>query len=312
MDLEVLVGRIEREVVQQVYEVVHIGARFIRTVTMKRLDTGQVVRSSVLKPVTDGLYRFQNAKIVTHPGLIRGYYNIRNVRDLPGDPITISGTKFAPVKYDCDVRIESNGPGTIVVPALNYKGYMVVDQDNKNPFGPAQYSQPLATCKANIGGPIDCTVKLSNVTIKLTSIGVDSPTPSTGGDLQFAICAKGMVEFARHGEWSFLQMLPGRTPEYIDYTGVPVTRVWPSTTGSTVTDPYRFADPGDLLKQFPAKDYCVLHTTLSQRVLFPRPKVENDGKTRPPVSWLHSSLIPTLWDSRAGHSPSQTSAFPSR
>ena len=157
---------------------------------------------------------------------------------------------------------------------------MVVDQDNNNLFGPAQYSQLLATCKANIGGPIDCTVKLSNVTIKLTSIGVDSSTPSTGGDLQSAICAKGMVEFAGHGEWSFLQMLPGRTPEYIDYTGVPVIRVWPSTTGSTVTDPYRFADPGDLLKQFPAKDYCILHTTLSQRVLFPRPKVENDGKNQ--------------------------------
>jgi len=280
VDLEVLVGRTEREVVQQVYEVVHIGARFIRTITMKRLDTGRVVRSSVLKPVTDGLYRFQNLKIVTHPGLVRGYHNIRNVRDLPGDPIIISGTKFVPVKYDCDVHIESNGPGTILVPALDHKGYMIVDQDNNNPFGPIQYSQLLLNFKANIGGPIDCTVKISNLTIKLTSIGVDRSTPDTGGDPQFAICAKGMVEFAGHGEWSFLRMVPSRTPDYVDNTGVPVIRVGPSTTGSAVTDPYRFADPGDLLSQFSTNNYCLLHTTPSQRVLFPRPKIENDGKNQ--------------------------------
>ena len=280
VDLEVLIGRTEKEVVQQVYEVVHIGARFVRTVTMKRLNSGIVVRSSVLKPVTNGLYAFQNSKIITHPGLVKGYTAIRNLRDLPGEPITIDGTKFAPVKYDANVSIETGGSNMIVVPALDHRGYMVVDEDPNNRFGPSQYAKLLQGYRDNIGGPIDCIVKLSNLTVKLTGIGVDASTPDAGGDPQFGICARGMVEFAGHGEWSFLQMKPGLTPQYVGNAGVPIVRVGPSTGVSAATDPYRFADPADLLTSYPSMDYCLMHTTGSQRTMFPRPKIEDDGQNQ--------------------------------
>jgi hypothetical protein len=58
------------------------------------------------------------------------------------------------------------------------------------------------------------------------------------------------------------------------------------------TSPYRFADPADLLHpDSPAVDYALLHATGTQRLLFPRPKLEVTG-----AHAFTSTRIPMLAD----------------
>jgi hypothetical protein len=56
--------------------------------------------------------------------------------------------------------------------------------------------------------------------------------------------------------------------------------------------PYRLADPADLASpDTPAADYALLHATNTQRVLFPRPKVELSGVRAGQISSTQTPLL---------------------
>jgi hypothetical protein len=92
----------------------------------------------------------------------------------------------------------------------------------------------------------------------------------------FAMAAYGGVIFPAGGQWSFIRQnnADGSSQPVDSQFGVPLVRQGPAPTPPPPTSPYRFADPQDLLQSSPATDYGVLHATGTQRLLFPRPKVE--------------------------------------
>lgn len=300
IDIEVLVGRTERQVIQQAYRCVHHGAKITRVVTMQRQNSGSIYRTSVLKAASDGVYQFDDPGIVTHPGLIKGYTNIRNVRDASGEPVVLSdGSTLSPVLYDADVNIFTGGAGgSITTVAINHKGFIVTGDGHAAtgappagpvPFGPAQYQEFLTKHGTEVGGPIDCVIPLSGLVIKLTSIGVDFSI--RGSNPEFVVCPRTMAEFQGKGEWSFLQLSDFADAQYVDSSGVPLVREGPSTVAAAPSTPFRFAYPSDLLTRRSGMDFCILHTTGSQRVLFPRPKIEANG-----LNQITSDRVPHLAD----------------
>jgi hypothetical protein len=76
------------------------------------------------------------------------------------------------------------------------------------------------------------------------------------------------------------------------------------------TNPYRFAEAVDLWQpDSPSLDYCLLHSTTSSRILFPRPKIESGA------SAITSTVTPLLADTFAmldatGFFPRQDSCIP--
>ena len=95
------------------------------------------------------------------------------------------------------------------------------------------------------------------------------------------------------GQWSFLVQRAGTTaPEAVDRDhGVPLIRAGTAAAPPPAGSPYRFADPSDLLRpDAPSVDYGVVHATGTQRLLFPRPKLE------PGAHALTSTRAPVLAD----------------
>ena len=125
--------------------------------------------------------------------------------------------------------------------------------------------------------------------MRISHVGV-APSPGIGGP-EFVITAWGSPVLPGGGEWSFLrQGASEQAPQVVDRDrGVPLVRSGAATAAPPVTSPYRFADPADLLHpDSPDTDYGLLHATGTQRLLFPRPKVEATGphavtSTRAPV-----------------------------
>jgi hypothetical protein len=65
-----------------------------------RLNSGVPLRTTDWKAVSDGLFKFMNTSIVTHPGVILGAVDIINLRDT-GERLTVpTGYGFAAVRYD--------------------------------------------------------------------------------------------------------------------------------------------------------------------------------------------------------------------
>jgi hypothetical protein len=101
--------------------------------------------------------------------------------------------------------------------------------------------------------------------------------------------AWGSPQFPQGGQWSFLRQTdPGTAPEVVDKAlGIPLIREGPASAPPPGT-PYRFADPVDLsTPDTPTSDYGIVHATGTQRVFFPRPKIDAGAKeitsTRAPI-----------------------------
>jgi hypothetical protein len=292
VEFDTYVGRTERTLIQQVYEIVHIGAKCIRTVTMRRQNNGLIYRTNVLSAGSPGSYQFQNTAIITHPGIFPKYTNIRNIKDTGTPPIQIQSTQLSGILYDADLTVSIAGSPDIATSVLNHQGFIIINDDKSNPFGPSQYAQLLKQYGSQIGGPLNCTIKLAHLVLKLSSITVNSSAPTTSGaNPEFVVAANHTVEFAGSGEWSFLQIPQNSSAIVIGSAGVPLIRQGAASDTTEPTTPYRWADPQDLYSDSPAADYALLHSGREQRVLFGRPKVEVDG-----FNQISSTIVPLIAD----------------
>src|SRR5436190_16081717 len=179
VDLEVIVGRAEREVVVQNMELVYCSTKVTQTVVIQSLNNGQMRRQVFLKPTGDGAFIFSDKNIKTHNGLVRRVTNIRNMHELNDASYIVENITFWPVRYDCDIQIAATPSSIpILVPARNHRGYLASLSQGAPDGTILQLGNYVGLLKVlpnkNLtpGGPIDCTVKVSNLTLKLTGIGV--------------------------------------------------------------------------------------------------------------------------------------------
>jgi hypothetical protein len=275
VDLEAVVGRTQREVIVQKMEMLYHGAPATRIVVIQRLNSGQMRRQVFLKPTGPGTFDFNDPAIKpkTHQGMIKQVINIRNMREINDTPYTTKDTtvnparivNYWPIQYDCDVLIQAtSSTPQIQVPAINHRGYLVQPVTAQTVMSLTDYVLlvgQLSNKTLQIGGPIDCTVKVGNLTTKLTGIGVDATQNGTTNLSEIVVSVSGMPEFAGHGEWSFLQKSASQSlaPTHLDNTSVPIIRQNTSSAPGSLPNPLRFANPADLLSANPSIDYVSFH-----------------------------------------------------
>ncbi len=294
---DVFVGRTAREVVQAYSVLYPYAVRVVRTITIERQNGAAVVRhDSGWQPVSDGVYHYPKPALVTHPGVVRAAVAVTNIRDTGQRHTTPDGSELMAVRFDCALTMEGAvlGTGANGVPARDQLGYVqLTDPPNNGQLAPDQYAE-LLTAVGPLGGQIDCTIDIGGTgqKMRVTHVGV-AASPGTSGP-EFAMAAWGSPVLPGGGQWSFLRQPAGaQAPEAVDRDqGVPLVRSGPATAPPPPTSPYRFADPEDLLQpDSPGVDYGLVHATGTQRLLFPRPKLEANA-----AHAITSTRVPVLAD----------------
>jgi hypothetical protein len=281
---EVLCGRTRYEVIRMKTILGPCAAVLVRTITLERRASGNVFRwDSGWQPVTDGLFDWPDATVKQHTGPIRGFYNIRHIRDTPGT-ITIDGGKaeVQVVYFDTDIEVDHAVKGATSgkrVPSIGQIGFVQRIPKGLAPptFLNAKQFQEVLEKLSPIGGPFDCVVNIggSGQEMRLTSTFC-APAPR-GAGMEFAVACYGSLSVPRNEQWSVIQINNGNDVGVIDaHKGVPLIRA-----GGTKRIPpsgnYRIADPQDLFNETPGRDYGLLLTTRTNRLLFPRPEIPDSG-----------------------------------
>jgi len=289
---DVLVGRTSYEVIQVRSVLYPYAVRVVRTITIFRKNTGGVVRKdSGWQAVSDGEYQFPGAALITHPGVLQKITAVTNIQDT-GQTIDTGGVLVAGVRFDGNLEIENTVKGgtSAGVPVRGQIGYVQLTAVASGSLTPAQY-QSLINRAGPLGGPIDCVINIAagGQLMKVGQVGVGVTQGMAGPE--FVMTSWGSPQFPTGGQWSFLvQTGAGTSPQTVDQSlGVPLIRSGPAPNPPPLTSPYRFADPVDLARpDNPTSDYGIIHSTGTQRVFFPRPKIETTASnqitsTQPPV-----------------------------
>jgi hypothetical protein len=312
---DVLIGRTAVEVVQVRSILYPYGVRVVRTITIDRKNTGVVTRhDSGWQAASDGVYAFPPGTLTVHPGVVLQMVNVTNIRD-SGQFADAGGVQVAGVYFDGDLVVDgvTKGAGVDGVPARNQIGYVqLTPESSGGPLTPDQYQQLIQNV-GPMGGAVDCVINVaaSGLPMKIGRVGV-GVTQGMGGP-EFVMTAWGSPQFPVGGQWSFLQQTgSGTAPEVVNTDlGVPLIRAGAAPTPPPPTSPYRFADPVDLANPSnPQSDYGIVHATGTQRVFFPRPKIEANAPTQ-----ITSTVAPTLADpyslaNAVGFFPRTDSAIP--
>jgi len=295
---DVLVGRTSVEIVQARSILYPYAVRVIRTIKMLRDNSGRVQRTdSGWQPVSDGRYRWPRPDTRTHPGVVLGVTNVANIRDTGQRWTSSGGTELMAVRFDCLVDLDGvvTGAGSSGVPSHDQLGFVQISVNPQPGMAASEFAELIAAF-GPLGGAVDAVVDVggSGQRSRVARVGV-GVTPGTTGP-EFAMAAWGSPVLPRGGPWSVVRRATGDpAPGPVDATlGVPVIRAGYAGSAPDPASPYRFADPSDLARpDSPAADYALLHATNTQRVLFPRPKVELSG---PRASEISSTEAPLLAD----------------
>jgi hypothetical protein len=294
---DVLIGRTAVEVVQVRSILYPYGVRVVRTITIQRKNTGVIARhDSGWQAASDGEYAFGPGTLTVHPGELLKIVNVTNIRDT-GQFADADGVQVAGVYFDGALVIDgvTKGAGVDGVPSLNQIGYVqLTPESSGGPLTPTQY-QKLIQNVGPMGGTLDCTINVagSGLSMRVGRVGV-GVTEGMGGP-EFVMTAWGSPQFPTGaGQWSFLRQTGvGTAPELLDSDlGVPLIRAGAAPAPPPSSSPYRFADPVDLATPAnPLTDYGIVHATGTQRVFFPRPKIEATAPFQ-----ITSIVAPTLAD----------------
>ena len=214
--LDGLIGRTAYEVVQVFSFLYPWGVRVVRTITLQRSGSGGVFRrDSGWQAISDGLYDFRSGAgdpgIITHPGIVRGLYDVRHIRDTTQlyqrdypNPDRPEAVKLTAVRFDADVDIEgvrvgANSAGR--VPASDLLGY-IQREPSGIPLTPAQLNDLLVD-RGPIGGSIDCVVDIgdSGQRMRVSAVEVDGAI-NIDGNPEFVATARGSLMLPRAGRWS--------------------------------------------------------------------------------------------------------------
>jgi hypothetical protein len=286
---DVLIGRTAYEVIQVRSYLFKYAVEVVRTITIERRNNAVITRhDSGWRAVSDGTYQFPSVTpIVTHPGVVRRITQVTNIRET-GQVVTVDGTEMAAVYFDGDLEIDG---APDLVPAKDQFGFVQITAGAL--MGPTTYANLLAS-NGPLGGPVTANIHVGSGPQGFLVQRVDvASTPGVAGP-EFAVAAWGSPVFPGGGQWSALRVdAPDAAPRAVPKDrGVPLIRAGAAGSSPPLASPYRFADPADLTRPTnPATDYGILHATGTQRVFFPRPKIEATDTTR-----INSSQIPALAD----------------
>jgi len=278
VSFKTIVGRTSHEVVQVKSVLYPCCAIVVRTITIDRQDSSEVSRyDSGWIPVTPGL--FKTPGITIHAGAVTGMYNIREITDTT-QTYKSGSVEMVGVYFDTDVQIDGllRGASNGMTPSTGQFGFVQTAPAN-TPLTAAQLAD-LITSQGSLGGPVDCVISVAGTTqtMRVTRVEVDNaPHAGVPETHEFAAAARGSVVLPQPGSWSVLERTDTVSePTPIDPDlGVPLIRQGPAG-GPPSTSPWRLAEPVDLwVPDAPSMDYCLLHSTDSTRMLFPRPQIAN-------------------------------------
>ena len=295
---DVIVGRTAYEVIQVKSVVFPCCAIFVRTITIQRTNSGGIVRDdSGWVPVTDGLYQYD--KLTFHPGVVKGFFNIRNIRDTAQVYEVNYGPdgvlKLAAVYFDADIQIDDpiRGATNRLVPSPNQLGFVLLSLPNSQTYLQPEQLADLLKSQGSLGGGVDCVIDVGQSGQHMRVTRVDFSTALTaGGKQEFVGAARGSLALPKDGAWSITRQTADEPQALNPDFGVPLIREGESSVvlnpAYNNPNPLRFADPADLLRSNnPASDYGLLFSTDTQRLLFPRPKIETGSRkitsTKPPL-----------------------------
>jgi hypothetical protein len=297
---DVPVGRTAHEVVQVRSILYPWAVQVVRTVTIERTPGGGVFRrDSGWAAVSDGVFDFpshQNGSVIeTHPGIVKGAFNVRRIRDTT-HVYERGAVRLAAVRFDADIRIADvvvGGSGGLVT-SVDQVGFVQL-APSSNPLTPEDYAALLAA-DGPLGGPVDCVVDIgrSGQRMRLTRVDV-AAAPRPAGTPAFAASARGSLSLPRDGQWSVARQPVNPTADCLPadpHHGVPLVRKGPrSLSDAANSEPYLFAEPADLLAAGTSGFHvALLWSTGTQRVLFPRPQIP---KNQPNI---RGAVLPLLAD----------------
>jgi hypothetical protein len=285
---DVMVGRTAYEVIQVKSVVFPCCAVLVRTITIQRTNSGGIVRSdSGWVPATPGVYKYPG--LTFHPGVVKGFFNIRNIRDTAQvyevdypDGVL----KLAAVYFDADIQIDDpiRGATNGLVTSPNQLGFVLLSLPTSQASLQPEQLAELLKSQGALGGSVDCVVDVGKAGQHMRVTRVDFSTALTlGGNPIFAGAARGSLALPRDGAWSITRQTADE-PQALDTNfGVPLIREGEANVvlnpAYNNPNPLRFADPADLLRSNnPASDYALLFSTDTQRLLFPRPKIETGSR----------------------------------
>ncbi len=305
--LNVITGRTSYEVVQVKSKLYCSGADVVRTITLFRLANGYVARiDSGWQATSEGKYNFIEAgstnKFEFQPGIVKGYFNIRNIKESPKKPIDVAGARFSEVTFDADIELENvtEGGENNKVSAKSILGYVQL-----LPIGsyvsPAQFVDLLKTQNNSIGGSLSCMIKVAGTPqrMKLNRVDVSAALDASNKPI-FVSAARGSVIMPKDGSWTMVQHNRGTgdvspLPEQLS---VPLVRVgkWVKdkvVSNADVSNLLRIANPADLLKLPDSEtiNFGFLQNMGTQKVLFMTPGFKQG------VESLLSKTPPLLADS---------------
>jgi hypothetical protein len=317
----VVTGRTNHEVVQVKSMLYPWGIRVVRTITLFRLANGYVARiDSGWQAESDGKYDFSynepvlgpDGKTVIgktpkpnpfefHPGIVRGLFNVRNIKEQP--KIFSNGTaKMYAATFDADVELEnvSEGGQNNRVPSKGILSYVQIAPAG-HPISTSEFSALLKYENNTIGGPVNCILKVAGSPQRMKISRFDlSATVDAANKPIYVSAARGSVIMPKDGSWTMVQHNRGTgdvspLPEELS---VPLIRAgkWVKdkvVSNADVSNFLRIAHPEDLLK-LPDADtinFGFLQNMGTQKVLFMTPGFKKG------VESLLSKTPPLLADS---------------
>lgn len=287
---DVMIGRTSHEVIQVKSILYPWAIAVVRTITIQRTSGGVVTRyDSGWKAQGPGVYDFSytdTSKVkhanpfVFHPGIVKGIYNVTEIRDTGRtyevDAVNPLNTVIMQeVFFNGDVLIEDVAVGTFngYVPSKKQRGFVQLAPYQK-PLTPVQFRDLIAK-EGALGGPVDCVLNVGQSGQPMRVVRIDVSAADNFGSPVFVTAGHGSLALPKEGAWSQVKRLENATDivELNEDDAFPLIRE--GVLNTVPTQPYRFADPIDILTATnPKTDFALLHSMGSQRVLYLRPTIQ--------------------------------------